>query len=420
VRPRSGTFSVLRNRDFALLFSGSLVSHTGDLLQSMAQSWLVFQLTHSAVKLGWLGFCQLVPRLLFSAVGGVIVDRFDRRRLLLWTQVVAMLQSVVLFGLVATHAVAYWHIVLLALVLGLADTLHLTARHALIPLLVTPGETQRAVAINSAGLNLTQVLGPSLGGLLLGLVGVAGCLLVNVVSFVAILAALFFMRWRPRPVERRCDAGVLDELREGVAYVRAREQLWVPTAIAWCIAALAMAYSRLLPLFASDVLHGGERTYGLLLAAPGVGAVVASLAVARRGHRSGTRTLLYRATAALVGALLVFSASRSMGLSLLALAVVGGAQMVFRTTAIATLHEGTDDAHRGRVIALFLIDYGLWSFGTLWLGFLADTISPAVAVAIGAISCAVGCALVAWVSRRRRATVPETWRDARRSSSSLL
>ena len=178
------------------------MSHTGDLLQSMAQSWLVFQLTHSAAKLGFLGFIQLLPRLLFGALGGVIVDRFDRRRLLIWTQAIAMLQSVTLFALVATGTVVYWHIVVLALVLGLSDTLHLTARHALIPLLVSPGQVPRAVAINSAGMNLTQVLGPSLGGLLLGLVGTAGCLAVNAVSFLAIFAALFFLRWRPAPLTR--------------------------------------------------------------------------------------------------------------------------------------------------------------------------------------------------------------------------
>jgi predicted MFS family arabinose efflux permease len=327
-----------------------------------------------------------------------------------------MLQSVTLFTLVATGTVAYWHIVLLALLLGLSDTLHLTARHALIPLLVSPGQVPRAVAINSAGMNLTQVLGPSLGGLLLGLVGTAGCLAINAVSFLAIFAALFFMRWRPAPVTR-APTGVVRDLREGVDYVRAREQLWVPMILAWCVAALAMAYTRLLPLFASDVLHGGERLYGIMLASPGLGAVLASLGVARRGQQP-SRKVMYYATFSLVAGLLAFAGSRSVALSLLALATVGGAQMVFRTMAIASLHQATDDAHRGRVLAIFLLDYGLWSFGTLWLGFLAELSSPPIAVAVGALSCLTGALVVAWVSRRlrRRATVQAC--AARPSSSS--
>jgi len=410
---------VLRQRDFALLFSGTIVSNSGDLLQAMAQSWLVFQLTHSAVKLGWLGFCQLVPRLLFAGVGGVIVDRFDRRRLLIWTQTAAMAQSVLLLGLVATGRVQYWHIVTLAFLLGAADTLHLTARHALIPLLVPPPNVQEAVAINAAGMNLTQVIGPSLGGVLLGLVGVSGCLAINAVSFVAILLALLAMHWRPQPREPGPTADVFADFKEGVCYVRAREQLWVPIALAWGIASLAMAYSRLLPIFASDVLHGGERAYGFLLAAPGVGAVLASLAIARRGKRPGARRLLYRSTLVLVAALLAFALSRSLWISLGGLAVVGGAQMVFRTTALASVHEATDDAHRGRVIALFIVDYGLWSFGVLWLGLLAELTSPRFAVAFGAGSCLAATAITFWLSRRARARVGKAeCAPALRSSSS--
>jgi predicted MFS family arabinose efflux permease len=414
-----GPFSVLRHRDFALLFGGTLVSHSGDLLQAMAQSWLVFQLTHSAVKLGWLGFCQLVPRLLFAGVGGVIVDRFDRRKLLIWTQTAAMLQSILFWLLVATGHAQYWHVVVLAILLGTADTLHLTARHALIPLLVPGPEVQQAVAINSAGMNLTQVIGPSLGGVLLGLVGVSGCLGINAISFVAILLALLAMQWRPLPREAPARADVMADLKEGIGYVRAREQLWVPIALAYGIAALAMAYTRLLPIFASDVLHGGERIYGFLLAAPGVGAVIASLAIARRGRRPGAERLLYKSTLVLVASLVLFAWSRSTWVSLAALAVVGGAQMVFRTTAISSLHEATDEAHRGRVIALFIIDYGLWSFGVLWLGLMAELVSPRFAVSFGALSCLAATGITYWVSRRTRVKVREDQcASALRSSSS--
>jgi predicted MFS family arabinose efflux permease len=393
--------SALRHRDFALLFSGTIVSHSGDLLQSMAQSWLVFQLTGSAAKLGLCGFCQLVPRLVLGAVGGVIVDRVDRRRLLLVTQTAAMLQSILFWALVVTHRITFGEILGLTLVLGIADTLNLTARHTLIPALVPPSELQAGVALNSAGMNLTQVIGPSLGGVLLGLVGVSGCLALNAVSFLGILGALFAMKWRPRPGDRQ-RRPVRDELAEGLRYVRKRDALWVPILVAYGVAALAMAYSRLLPVFATDVLHAGVREYGWMLAAPGVGALGASLVVAARGRRPGARRRVFIAVATLVTGLCIFALSNVLLLSLAALTVVGAAQMVFRTTALASCHEAVEDSHRGRVISIFLLDYGLWSFGTLWLGLLCDRHGPRFAVLTGALSCLVVTAGIAVVARARQ------------------
>ncbi|MGZ3438482.1 MAG: MFS transporter [Polyangia bacterium] len=393
--------SALRHRDFALLFSGTIVSHSGDLLQSMAQSWLVFQLTGSAAKLGLCGFFQLAPRLVLGAVGGVIVDRVDRRRLLLVTQTAAMLQSILFWALVVTHRITFGEILGLTLVLGVADTLNLTARHTLIPALVPPSELQAGVALNAAGMNLTQVIGPSLGGVLLGIVGVSGCLALNAVSFLGILGALLAMKWRPRRGDRQ-RRPVRDELAEGVRYVRTREALWVPILVAYGVAALAMAYSRLLPVFATDVLHAGVREYGWMLAAPGLGALCASLAIAARGRRPGARRRVFLAVATLVTGLCVFALSNVLLLSLAALTVVGAAQMVFRTTALASCHEAVEDSHRGRVISIFLLDYGLWSFGTLWLGLLCDTHGPRFAVLTGALSCLVVTAGIAVVARLRR------------------
>jgi predicted MFS family arabinose efflux permease len=385
------------------LFSGTVVSHTGDLLQSMAQSWLVWQLTRSPAKLTVVAAVQLLPRLLLGTLGGVICDRVDRRRLLIGTQTVSMLQSVVFLGLLLAHQLTYGSILVLTLVLGVADTLNLTARHALIPLLVPASELQAGVALNSAGMNLTQVIGPSLGGVLLGLCGVAGCLAINAVSFIGILGALFAMRWRPQPT-LRVHRGVRDELAEGVRYVRQREGLWVTILIAYAVAALAMAYSRLTPVFATDVFHAGENAYACLLAAPGVGALVSSLWVASRGRRPGVRRRLYASVAIIVVSLCLFAVSRRFLVSLVALAFVGGAQMVFRTTAMNLIHETTEDSHRGRVVSIFLLDYGLWSFGTMWLGLLCEAHGPTFAALVGALSCfVVVAAIVAVAHQRRRA-----------------
>jgi MFS family permease len=393
-------FAVLRHRDFLLLVGGTLVSHTGDLLQSMAVSWLVFELTHSALKLGILGFCWMLPRLIFGALGGVVADRVDRRRLLIITQTVAMLQSIAFLILVVTGHITYGQIVFLSIVLGIADSLHFTARHALVPLLVPRQDLQAAVALNSATMNLTQVLGPSLGGILVGLLHVSGCMLVNAISFVAILAALFAMRFRSVAVERH-EQSVAAQIADGFRYVARRESLWVPVVMAYAVAALAMAFSRILPVFAGDVLHGGVGAYGKLQTAMGVGAIVASLGVAVRGGGSTRRLRI--AVGGVVGALAVFALSHQLWLSLGALAVVGGSQMVFRTTALALCHEATEDSYRGRVMSIFLLDYGLWSFGTLWLGWISDHHGPAAAVLTGAGSCLLVVVSVVLIARARRA-----------------
>jgi MFS family permease len=392
-------FAALRHRDFRLLVGGTLVSHTGDLLQSMAVSWLVFELTHSAFKLGILGFCWMLPRLIFGAIGGVVADRVDRRRLLIITQTIAMLQSLAFLVLVVTGKITYGQIVILTIVLGIADSLHFTARHALVPLLVPRQDLQQAVALNSATVNLTQVLGPSLGGILVGVLHVSGCLLLNTFSFLAILGALFSMRFRSTAPEPH-QQSIVSQIGDGFRYVASRESLWVPVIMAYAVAALAMAFSRILPVFAGDVLHGGVRAYGQLQVALGVGAIIASLSVATAGRGSLRR--LHVAVALVVGALGIFALSRRLWVSLVALAIVGGAQMMFRTTALALCHENTDDAYRGRVMSIFLLDYGLWSFGTLWLGWISDSWGPSAAVLTGAGSCLAVVIGVALIARRKR------------------
>jgi MFS family permease len=396
---RRSPFAVLRHRDFLLLVGGTLVSHTGDLLQSMAVSWLVWELTHSAFKLGLLGFCWMLPRLVFGAVGGVVADRVDRRRLLIITQTVAMLQSIVFLLLVVTGRITYGQIVLLTIVLGVADSLHFTARHALVPLLVPRHEMQSAVALNAATINVTQVLGPSLGGILVSALHVSGCLLINSLSFIAILGALLAMRFRSAAVERH-EQTVLAQIIDGFRYVAHRQALWVPVIMAYAVAGLAMAFSRILPVFAGDVLHGGVRAYGQLQTALGAGAITASLAVAVRGRASLIR--LYIGVGCVVGALAVFALSQSLWLSLAAMVVVGGAQMMFRTTALALCHEATEDTYRGRVMSIFLLDYGLWSFGTLWLGWISDAWGAPAAVLTGAGSCLCVVVAVVLIARRKQ------------------
>ena len=177
------TLSSLRHRDFRLLFLGTSLSHVGDFIQVMAQSWLVWTMTSSPFLLGVVGFCQAVPRLLLGAIGGAIVDRMEPRRLLVSTQILAMLQAFVFWALVYLEAIQFWHIITLVLFLGTVNSVNQTARYSLINNLVPRDDLMNAIALNSSVSNLAKILGPSLGGVLISIIGVAGCLFVNAVSF---------------------------------------------------------------------------------------------------------------------------------------------------------------------------------------------------------------------------------------------
>jgi len=187
------TLSSLRHRNFRLLFFGTSLSHVGDFIQAMAQSWLVWTMTGSPFLLGVVGFCQALPRLLLGAVGGAIVDRVERRRLLLSTQILAMLQAFIFWALVYFEEIQFWHVTILVLFLGTVNTINQTARHSLINSLVPRDDLMNAIALNSSMANLAKIAGPSLGGVLISVIGVAGCLFVNAVSFLAIIITLIVM-----------------------------------------------------------------------------------------------------------------------------------------------------------------------------------------------------------------------------------
>ena len=187
------TLSSLKHRNFRLLFCGTSLSHVGDFIQAMAQSWLVWQMTKSPFLLGVVGFAQALPRLLLGAIGGAIVDRVERRRLLLCTQFLAMAQAMVFWVVVQFAWVEFWHVLVLVLFLGMVNSLNQTARHSLINNIVPRADLMNAIALNSSLANLAKIIGPSLGGVLIGVIGIAGCLLVNAISFFAIIVTLVVM-----------------------------------------------------------------------------------------------------------------------------------------------------------------------------------------------------------------------------------
>ncbi len=370
----SSLWEPLRTRNFRLLWGGFVVSQIGDFAQVLAQSWLVVELTRSSLELGAVAFAQSVPRLAIGLLAGVIVDRFDRRRLLLITQSLAAVQSVVFLALVQTHRITYAWVLVLAFSLGVFDTLNLTARQATLPTLVRRALLPKAIALQALGVNVTQILGPSIGGLILAVAGVRGCLVFNALSFAALIASVAALRLDPSPAAGD-PATVGDDLREALRYVRGRAGLWLPITLAWVVGFFGMPLIRQLPLHARIALNASESQLGMLAAAPGIGALAASVGItARASPAQLPRNILVAGVVfALAGA--AFPQCGTLATACACLALFGGAQMAFRSAIITMVQLEAPDRMRGRLISALALDFALWSVGSVILGAVADNIA---------------------------------------------
>lgn len=396
------TLISLRHRNFRLLFWGTSLSHVGDFLQAMAQSWLVWTMTQSPFLLGVIGFCQALPRLLLGAVGGAIVDRLERRRLLVGTQFLAMAQAFCFWALVYFDSIQFWHVTVLVLFLGTVNTLNQTARHSLINNLVPREDLMNAIALNSSLANFAKIIGPSLGGVLISIIGIAGCLFVNAISFVAIIATLLVMEFPSIKGRENPETPFWQEVREGYRYLRGERRLWSIILLTYGVALVGTPYSRFLPVIATDVLHAGPTTFGLLLASPGIGAVISGLGIASLGRVRRRTHFVAMSVYAFSFALIMFSFSRSLPLSMLFLTLVGASNIAYRAVANSIVQMETPPELLGRMLSLFFMDKGLWSFGTLFIGVIAHGIGTPRAITISGVACALAASLLLYQQRQPR------------------
>jgi MFS family permease len=356
----------LRHRNYRLLWLGNLVSNTGDWMDQVAFNWLVYELTDSPVYLGLVNLCRWVPILVFTLLGGVVADRWERRRLMFTTQAAAMGMALVLAILVATGLVHVWMVLAIAVGRGIMMSFNQPAKQSLVSELVPPEDLHNAIALNSANFNLTRVLGPVIGGMLIATVGVAGAFFVNAASFVAVLASLALMQLPPRGGGRR--RGVLEDLLGGLAYLRSQPTLQALLLLALLPVVFGMPYMTMLTVFARDVLEVGGSGLGVLTACASVGALLGALyvAVAPAGARG----------AQMLGALVLFGLALAafaftpwVGLAGLLLVVVGVAQQVYMTTNNTIVQERVAGEYRGRVLSILFLSRGMIPLGTMLAGF---------------------------------------------------
>ncbi len=393
------TFRSLHVRNYRLFFVGQVISMSGTWMQSVAQSWLVLQLTGSGLDLGITVGLQFGPVLFLGAWAGVLADRVDKRKLLLCTQTAAAVLALVLGLLTATHVVTVWMVWLLAGLTGCATALDLPARQSFVYEMVGPDDLANAVGLNAVIINSSRIVGPAIGALLIAGIGVAPCFLFNAVSFVAVIVALLLMRkaelFAGKTVRR--EPG---QVRQGLRYVWRTPELRVPLVVMAVVSTLAYNFSVVLPLMAKNVFGRGGGAYGALSAAMGVGALAGAFLMASRARPS--RRLLVAATFAFGAATLGLAVAPTYVVAVALMLPIGAAGVLFVSSTNSLLQLNARDSMRGRVMALWAVVFlGSTPIGGPLTGALSHTLGVRWAVAIGGFA-ALATALGALIALRRR------------------
>jgi MFS family permease len=394
-RPSATPFPAFRHRNFRLFFLGQATSLVGTWMQSVAQGWLVLQLTNSAYYVGLVSALGSLPVLLVSLPAGVFADRSNRRRVVVVTQVLALVQALVLAGLIWMHRVELWHVAAAAVFLGLVNAVDIPTRQSLIFDLVGKDDLMNAIALNSSAFNAARIIGPAIGGILIGGVGIAACFFLNGVSYVAVIAGLLAMRlpaWSPPPLA----GDGLARFREGARFIlgdRATLALVLNTAL---LSIFGFPYLVLMPVFARDVLHIGAAGLGFLMASVGIGAVVAALGVAAFGPRLPKGRLLVWGGPAFGLAIAAFALTPWVPLAVAILVVSGGAMVANNAVTNTLLQTIVPDGLRGRVMGAYTFVFvGMAPLGAFQAGWLAGRVGVQAAVAASGLVCVLG-SLVLW------------------------
>jgi MFS family permease len=390
-------YSLLRalsSRNLRLLFAGQGISLIGTWLQQAAMSWLVYRMTGSAILLGTVSFATQIPSLILAPLAGVLATRWDLRRMLLCTQLLALLQASVLALCVLTDLVQVWHLVVLSLFVGTLNAFETPARQSFfIDLVESPADLGNAIALNSSMINAARLIGPSLAGMLVSTAGEGVCFLLNASSYLPIIAALLAIRVaRRRPVRQK--PRILHELKEGFGYAFGFPPIRSVLLLAALSSLAGMPFTVLLPLFAKEIFHGGAGTYGLLMAAVGIGALTGTVYLASRRSLIGLSSLLPVTMGIFGFGLLACSLSGSLPLSLLFLAVSGFGGMALGSTGNATIQSLVDDDKRTRVVSIYImVVVGMAPFGSMLAGTLATYLGPRQTFALGGLCCLAGAIL---------------------------
>jgi MFS family permease len=384
-------FRALYHRNYRLFFGGQGISLIGTWMQQIAMSWLVYRMTSSAFLLGLIGFSSQICSFFFSPFAGVLSDRWNRHRILVATQSLAMVQAFLLAFLTLTGMVAVHHLIILSLFLGFVNAFDMPTRQAFVVEMVEKREDLgNAIALNSFLFNGARLVGPSIAGILISILGEGLCFLLNGISFLAVIIALLAMRmtYDKREAER---TPVLHGFKEGFIYAFGFPPIRTILFFLSWLSLVATANTTLMPVFAKDILHGDSKTYGFLMAAIGVGAIIGAIFLASRRSVLGLGRIIAIASSIFGIGLISFSLSHALWLSLSLLLLTGFGMMVHMASSNTILQTMVDDDKRGRVMSLYVMAFmGMAPFGSLAGGSLAGRIGAPDTLIIGGALCILG------------------------------
>lgn len=397
-------FRALNYRNFRLYWAGQIISQTGTWMQIVAQSWLVYRLTDSPLMLGLVNFIALLPVLPVSLIAGAISDRFSRRVLMLITEIVLAAQALVFALLIWSNLIQIWHIIMLNFILGSAAALEQPARLALVAETVNKDDLPNAIALNSSVYNSAQIIGPAIAGVLVGLIGEAGCIGINGISYIAVVIALLAMKLSPKVFNAE-RLRVAHSILEGLQYIWREKTIRGLMMIVSLASFFTLPYLTMMPIFAKDILKAGPQGLGVLMTSAGIGSIIgALLAGSRRPGKRGQ----WLTWGNILGPtfLLIFCLSHSYVVSIMIVLFVGASGAVRQTLANSLLQIISPEEYHGRVMSIFnLLFNGMSRVGALSVGGLAEITSAPLALGASAgLSVVLGMLMIF--------VVPEVYRTA--------
>jgi MFS family permease len=387
----SHAWRALRHRNFRLFFGGQSISLIGTWMTRVATSWLVYRLTKSSLLLGTVSFAGQIPTFLLAPLAGVIVDRIDRRKVLVWTQALAMLQSLALAWLTLTHRINITEVLILSSMQGIINAFDMPGRQSfMVKMVEDRADLSNAIAINSSMVNVARLIGPSLAGILIAATNEGWCFLVDGISYIAVIASLMMMRVASATEPGR-RTSMLAQLREGWDYVAGFPPIRTILLLFALLSLMGWPFMVLMPIFAAQVLHGGPHTLGFLMGAVGVGSLISALSlVVRRSVRGLGKMIPIAATAFGVG-LICFGLSTNLWLSMALLLLAGFGMMQGLTASNTIIQTLADEKMRGRVMSYYTMAFvGMAPFGSLLAGTLAHLIGAPRTVIVSGLACILG------------------------------
>ena len=389
-------FSSLKVKYFRIYWLGMFVSLVGTWIQTVAQSWLVFQLTNSAFLLGLVGFLGSLPILLFSLFGGVLADRVNKRNILIVTQFAFMLLAFLLAFLTQFRLIQPQQIIWIALINGVIMAFDAPARQSIVVELVGKEHLFNAIALNSVSFNSSRIIGPAIAGILISIIGMSGCFYLNGVSFLAVIVALFWIKLKNNNVVKNSSA--FSDLKEGLVYVGQNRLILALVSMVAAVSFFGISYVILMPVFANNILHVGVKGLGALMSSTGIGAVIGALTLARLGNFKAKGRFLMSSVFLFSVALISFSLTKNYFSALLMLMFVGFSSVIPVALINTLLQINVPDIFRGRVMSLFMITFaGVMPFGNLISGSLAQGLGVSAALCICGVVCLVSFTLINFI-----------------------